>query len=153
MKGYGNFNSGDFYGGSKFKVSPEVDTTSVATTEAITVASGMLVLRSGIWVTAQIKGDAPDIDIGYGSEADMFFDALASAATNKVIWAPGGKGWLAITATTGPCSAYLNQQGINDECHGKYFNHPDTIDVDVNTAASRGSLRVIAEMLDITEMD
>ncbi len=151
MKGYGNFNSGEFYGGSKFKVSPEVLMTAVATTGIMAVASGELALRVGVWVTAAIIGDAPDIDIGYGDETDIFFDGLATAATNKVIWAPGGQAFAGVAGTT----SYGDIVGLDDadECDGRYFIHPDTIDVDVNTAASRGSIRIIAEMLDITEMD
>lgn len=141
MKGYGNFNSGDFYGGSQFKISPEVSMTAVATVPAITVASGALVNRVGVWVTAAIISDAADIDIGYGDAAAIFFDGLGSLATNKVVWAPHGRGVIA------------THQSPLVEVEGLYFVHPDTIDVDVNTAASRGSIRVIAEMLDITEID
>lgn len=139
MRGYGNFNSGDFYGGSKFRVSPEVLVDTVATVQALPVASGMLVSRVGVWVTARIYGAGPDIDIGCDDDAALFFDGLGTLATNKVVWAPLGRG--------------VPQVATWVESGGKYFIHPDTIDVDVNATCTRGSIRVIAEMLDITEMD
>lgn len=143
MRKYGNFSSGEFYGGSKFKISPEkAVTSSAAVIEAMTVASGELVLRAGLQVTARIYGRAPDIDLGYGSGADIFMDGLGTLGTQRVIWAPHGRGVIA-----------SNQTPLV-EVEGLYFTGNDTIDITVNsTAITRGSVRVIAEMLDVTELD
>ena len=143
MKGYGNFNAGEFYGGSQIRMSPEkAVTSSAAVIEALTIASGELVLRAGLQVTARIYGRAPDIDLGYGSGADIFMDGLGTLATQRVIWAPHGRGVIA-----------TNQTPLV-EVEGLYFTGNDTIDITMNSSAiTRGSVRVIAEVIDITEMD
>lgn len=151
-KGYTNESSGYFYGGSRFLMSAEQNLASPTKTGAasipvIPIASGGLVSRVGMYITARPYGAGPDWDVGVGKGGDAaaFFDGLGTIATQRVVWAPNGRGCTPVTGT------YLG--AIGPEVQGYLFNHPGYILMTINATCTRGSGRVVAEVIDISDID
>ena len=108
-------------------VSKEQDLTDTAGVyPVISIPAGTYVLGVQILVTSAITAGSMDIDIGDGDDADRFIDGWAAAtgalALGSVINCPG--------AGSGVTS-------------GRYYAAADTIDIDINTVASAGKVKLL----------
>ena len=108
-------------------VSKELDLTSTAGVyPVIHIPAGTYVLGVQILVTSAITAGSMDIDIGDGDDPDRFIDGWAAAtgalALGSVINCPG--------AAAGVTS-------------GRYYAAADTIDIDINTVAGAGKVKLL----------
>lgn len=116
-------------GNAKWRLSNELDLTSTAGVYPVcTVPAGSYVLGVKILVTSAITAGSMDIDVGDGDNADMFIDGwdgtAGSVAVNTIIDASGS----------------ALEAGV---ASGKYYAASDTIDVDINTVASAGKIKLL----------
>ena len=116
-------------GTAKWYQSKELDLTSTAGVYSVfTVPAGSYVLGVKILVTAAITAGSADIDVGDGDNADGFIDGWACAAGGAA--AGDIVDGVASTATAGIST-------------GKYYAASDTIDVDSNTVAGAGKIKLL----------
>mgnify|MGYP003128992316 FL=1 len=116
-------------GNAKWRLSNELDLTSTAAVYPVcTVPAGSYVLGVKILVTSAITAGSMDIDVGDGDNADMFIDGwdgtAGSVAVNTIIDASGS----------------ALEAGV---ASGKYYAASDTIDVDINTVAGAGKIKLL----------
>jgi hypothetical protein len=119
-------------GDAKWYQSSELDLTSTAGVYSVfNVPAGAYVLGVKILVTSAITAGSADIDVGDGDNPDGFIDGWACAAGGAALGdiVDG----VASTATAGISS-------------GKYYAAADTIDVDINTVASAGKIKLLVLM-------
>ena len=114
----------------RIAISNELDLTSTAGVyPVIHIPKGTYVTKVQILVTAAITAGSMDIDIGDGDDADRFADAWAAAT-----------GALALGSIIDcPCGG-VDGRGVTS---GRYYVAADTIDIDINTVASAGSVRLL----------
>ena len=114
----------------RIAVSKELDLTATAAVyPVIHIPAGTYVTGVQILVTAAITVGSMDIDIGDGDAADRF-DAAWVAAT----------GALALGSIIDcPCGG-VDGRGVTS---GRYYASADTIDVDINTVASAGKIKLL----------
>ena len=104
-------------------------TSSAATYPVIKIPAGTYVLGIQILVTSAITAGSMDIDIGDGDDADRYADAWAAAT-----------GALALGSIIDcPCGG-VDGRGVTS---GRYYAAADTIDIDINTVASAGKVRLL----------
>ena len=116
-------------GTAKWYQSKELDLTSTAGVYSVfTVPAGSYVLGVKILVTAAITAGSADIDVGDGDNPDGFIDGWACAAGGAALGSIVAG--LATTATAGIST-------------GKYYAASDTIDVDINTVAGAGKIKLL----------
>ena len=111
----------------KIAISSQLDLTATAAVyPVLNVPAGTYVHSVQILVTAVITAGSMDIDIGDGDDADRFYDGWAAAtgalALGSIVDCPG--------AGAGVTS-------------GRYYVAADTIDIDINTVASAGKVRLL----------
>jgi len=111
----------------KLAISTQLDlTSSTGVYTVLDVPAGTYVHKVQILVTAAITAGSMDIDVGDGDDADRFIDGWAAAtgalALGSIIDCPG--------AAAGVTS-------------GRYYASADTIDIDINTVASAGKVRLL----------
>ena len=111
-------------------ISKEQDLTDTAAVyPVIKIPAGTYVLGVQILVTSVITAGSMDIDIGDGDDGDRFADAWAAAT-----------GALAVGSVIDcPCGG-VDGRGVQA---GRYYAASDTIDVDINTVASAGKIRLL----------
>ena len=111
-------------------VSKELDLTDTAAVyPVISIPAGTYVLGVQILVTSAITAGSMDIDIGDGDDADRFADAWAAAT-----------GALAVGSVIEcPCGG-VDGRGVTS---GRYYVAADTIDVDINTVAGAGKIKLL----------
>ena len=112
----------------KMAISAQLDLTSTAAVyPVLDVPAGTYVHKVQILVTAVITAGSMDIDIGDGDDADRFYDGWAAAtgalALGSIIDCPGAGA------------------GVQS---GRYYVAADTIDIDINTVAGAGKVRLLA---------
>ena len=111
----------------KVAISAQLDLTSTAGVyPVLDVPAGTYVHSVQILVTAAITAGSMDIDVGDGDDADRFYDGWAAAtgalALGSIIDCPG---------------AGAGVQG------GRYYVAADSIDIDINTVAGAGKVRLL----------
>ena len=121
---------------SGIAISAEQDLTDTAGVyPAISVPAGTYVTKVQILVTSAITAGSMDIDIGDGDDADRFIDGWAAAtgalAVGSIIDTPG--------AGAGVTS-------------GRYYAATDTIDIDINTVAGAGKIRLLVHCTNLTDL-
>ena len=121
-------------GDAHWYLSKELDLTSTAGVYPVfNVPAGAYVLGVKILVTAVITAGSMDVDVGDGDDADMFIDgwdgSAGSIAVNTIIDASGS----------------ALEAGV---ASGKYYGSADTIDIDINTVASAGKVKLLVLMAD-----
>ena len=117
---------------AKWYQSSELDLTSTAGVyQVFSVPAGAYVLGVKILVTSAITAGSADIDVGDGDNADGFIDGWACAAGGAALGSIVDG--VASTATAGIST-------------GKYYAAADTIDVDINTVASAGKIKLLVLM-------
>jgi hypothetical protein len=111
-------------------VSKEQDLTDTAGVyPVISIPAGTYVLGVQILVTSAITAGSMDIDIGDGDDADRYADAWAAAT-----------GALAVGSVIDcPCGG-VDGRGVTS---GRYYAAADTIDIDINTVASAGKVKLL----------
>ena len=111
-------------------VSKELDLTSTAGVyPVINIPAGTYVLGVQILVTSAITAGSMDIDVGDGDDADRYADAWAAAT-----------GALALGSVIDcPCGG-VDGRGVTS---GRYYATADTIDVDINTVAGAGKIKLL----------
>ena len=111
-------------------VSKELDLTDTAAVyPVISIPAGTYVLGVQILVTSAITAGSMDIDIGDGDDADRYADAWAAAT-----------GALALGSIIDcPCGG-VDGRGVTG---GRYYVAADTIDVDINTVAGAGKIKLL----------
>ena len=112
----------------KIAISAQLDLTSTAAVyPVLEVPAGTYVHSVQILVTAAITAGSMDIDIGDGDDADRFYDGWTAAtgalALGSIIDCPGAGA------------------GVQS---GRYYVAADTIDIDINTVATAGKVRLLA---------
>ena len=121
-------------GDAHWYLSKELDLTSTAGVYPVfNVPAGGYVLGVKILVTSVITAGSADIDVGDGDNADRYIDGWAcgagTVAANNIV--DGGS-----TAVT------------NGTSNGRYYGSADTIDVDINTVAGAGKIKLLVLMAD-----
>ena len=123
-------------GDALWYLSKELDLTSTAAVYPVfNVPAGAYVLEVKVLVTSAITAGSMDIDIGDGDDADCFvngWDGTAGSITVNSIHSFG-------------ISSGATEVGIFT---GKYYSSADTIDVDINTVASAGEIKLLVLMAD-----
>jgi hypothetical protein len=119
---------------AKWYASSELDLTSTAAVYPVfDVPAGAYVLDVKVLVTSAITAGSMDIDVGDGDDADCFvngWDGTAGSITVASIHSFG-------------ISSSATEVGIFT---GKYYASADTIDVDINTVASAGKIKLLVNM-------
>tara|TARA_R100000458_G_C8010101_1_gene74533 strand:- start:12 stop:449 length:438 start_codon:yes stop_codon:yes gene_type:complete len=114
---------------AKWYQSSELDLTSTAGVYPVfSVPAGSYVLGVKILVTSAITAGSADIDVGDGDNPDGFIDGWACAAG-------GAAAGSIVDGVASSCTA-----GISS---GKYYSATDTIDVDINTVATAGKIKLL----------
>ena len=121
-------------GDAHWYLSKELDLTSTAGVYPVfNVPAGAYVLGVKILVSAAITAGSMDVDVGDGADPDMFIDGwdgtAGSVALNTIIDASGS----------------ALEAGV---ASGKYYSTADTIDIDINTVASAGKVKLLVLMAD-----
>jgi len=123
-------------GDALWYLSKALDLTSTAAVYPVfNVPAGAYVLEVKVLVTSAITAGSMDIDIGDGDDADCFvngWDGTAGSITVNSIHSFG-------------ISSSATEVGIFT---GKYYSSADTIDVDINTVASAGEIKLLVLMAD-----
>jgi len=119
---------------AKWYQSSELDLTSTAGVYPVfTVPAGAYVLGVKILVTSAITAGSADIDVGDGDDPDMFIDgwdcSTGSILAGSIVMFGGASG--------------ASEAGVSS---GKYYSAVDTIDVDINTVASAGKIKLLVQL-------
>tara|TARA_R100000458_G_C8067664_1_gene107839 strand:- start:45 stop:482 length:438 start_codon:yes stop_codon:yes gene_type:complete len=114
---------------AKWYQSDELDLTSTAGVYSVfSVPAGAYVLGVKVLVTSAITAGSMDIDVGDGDDPDMFIDGwdgtAGSVAVNTIIDVSGS----------------ALEAGV---ATGRYYSSADTIDVDINTVATAGKIKLL----------
>ena len=116
----------------KWYQSSELDLTSTAGVyQVFNVPAGAYVLGIKILITSAITAGSMDVDIGHGGNADMFVDG----------W-DGTAGSVAVDTIIDVSGSAL-EPGV---ATGRYFSSADTIDIDINTIAGAGKVKLLILM-------
>jgi hypothetical protein len=121
-------------GDAKWYQSSELDLTSTAGVYSVfNVPAGAYVLGIKVLVTSVITAGSADIDVGDGDDPDMFIDgwdcSTGSVLAGSIVLFGGASG--------------ASEAGVSS---GKYYAAADTIDVDINTVASAGKIKLLINM-------
>jgi len=119
---------------AKWYSSSELDLTSTAGVyEVFQVPAGAYVLDIRVLVTSVITAGSADIDVGDGDDPDMFIDgwdcSTGSVLAGTIVLFGGASG--------------ASEAGVSS---GKYYSASDTIDVDINTVATAGKIKLLINM-------
>ena len=129
---------GDTQQSALWYLSKEVVVSSTGTTKALGFESGTYIMDVRILVTSAITAGSMDVDVGIGSNVDVFIDGWDGTA---------GSNALGTINAFGRGSA-ATETGVKV---GKFFTTADTIDVLVNTAATvtdpTGKIRLLVLMV------
>ena len=121
-------------GDAKWYLSDELDLTSTAGVYPVfDVPAGAYVLDVKVLVTSAITAGSMDIDVGDGDDADCFidgWDGTAGSVTANSIHSFG-------------ISSSATEVGIFT---GKYYASADTIDIDINTVAGAGRVKLLINL-------
>ena len=121
-------------GDAKWYLSDELDLTSTAGVYPVfDVPAGAYVLDIKVLVTSAITAGSMDIDIGDGDNADCFvdgWDGTAGSVTANSIHSFG-------------ISSSATEVGVFT---GRYYAAADTIDIDINTVASAGRVKLLINL-------
>ena len=121
-------------GTAKWYASTELDLTSSAGVYPVfAVPAGSYVLDIRVLVTSAITAGSMDIDVGDGDDPDRFIDGWDGTAGSIDVNTIHSFG-----QATGATEA-----GIDS---GAYYASADTIDVDINTVASAGKIRLLISL-------
>ena len=123
-------------GDALWYLSKELDLTSTAAVYPVfNVPAGAYVLEVKVLVTTVIVAGSMDIDIGDGDDADCYvdgWDGTAGSITGNSIHSFG-------------ISSSATEVGVFT---GKYYSSADTIDIDINTVATSGAVKLLVLMAD-----
>lgn len=115
-------------------ISDEISLTSAVRTKAITVSGGSFLMDTRILVTTTIVPGSMDVDVGIGTNTDVFVDgwdgSTGSIAANTLNAFGRGSG--------------ATETGVKV---GLFFQETDTVDVKVNTVATSGKIKLMALIL------
>tara|TARA_R100000353_G_C6509232_1_gene196201 strand:+ start:17 stop:460 length:444 start_codon:yes stop_codon:yes gene_type:complete len=115
----------------KWYQSSELDLTSTAGVYSVfNVPAGAYVLGIKVLVTSAITAGSMDIDVGDGDDSDCFIDGWDGTAGSVTVNSIHSFG----------ISSSATEAGIFT---GKYYSSADTIDVDINTVASAGKIKLL----------
>ena len=123
-------------GDAHWYLSKALDLTSTAGVYPVfNVPAGAYVLEVKVLVTSAITAGSMDVDIGDGDNADCYVDGWDGTAGS-------------ITANsihTFGISSGATEAGVFT---GRYYSSADTIDVDINTVATAGEIKLLVLMAD-----
>lgn len=122
---------------SIWAISDEFDISStMAQTSVYEIKKDTFVMGVSIWVTSAITAGSLDLDVGDGSDVDLFIENWDASGDSDVVnnILSFGRAIDAPTSEAGPTT-------------GKYYSSTDTIDLRVATGASAGKIRLIINML------
>ena len=123
-------------GDAHWYLSRELDLTSTAGVYGVfNVPAGAYVLEVKVLVTAAITAGSMDIDVGDGTDADRFIDGWDGTAGSVDV----------NTIHSFGISSSATEVGVDT---GAYYSSDDTIDVDINTVASAGKIKLLVLMAD-----
>ena len=128
---FGNVNESKSSYESNWVLSKEVDISSTGTTKSIFIKSGTYLMDVRIVNTEQITAGSMDVDVGIPTNTDVFIDGWDGSA--------GSHGGNTINAFGRGSSA--TETGVK---LGKYFDDDGTVNINVNTAATSGKVRLMA---------
>lgn len=107
-------------------ISAAIDVNAAAaTTVGVEVPAGAYVYRVALMATTAVV--AAEINVGDGNRDDRFIDGLTAAAANNLVTAPN--------IATGT-------NGTTGEVGGYYYESADTIDVNVKSTGSAGTVKL-----------
>ena len=116
-------------------LSDEVDISSTGTYKVLTIPDDTYVIDIRIFVTAAItKGASMDVDVGDGTNTDIYIDG----------W-DGSSGSISLNAILlhGQASS-VTESGVKT---GKYYEDTDTLDILVNDAADSGKIKLLVLLM------
>ena len=128
---FGNINESKSSYESKWVLSKEVDISSTGTTKAIFIKAGTYLMDVRIIITGQITAGSMDVDVGIGSNTDVFIDGWDGTAGSHAI----------DTINAFGRGSSATETGVK---LGKFFDDDDTADISVNTAATSGKVKLMA---------
>mgnify|MGYP003131597313 CR=1 FL=1 len=116
---------------AKWYQSAELDLTSTAGVYPVfNIPAGSYLLEVRVLVTSAITAGSADIDVGDGDDPDMFIDgwdcSAGSILAGSIVLFGGASG--------------ASEAGVSS---GKYYSAADTLDVDINTVASAGKIKLL----------
>lgn len=107
-------------------ISEEISIASTGVLDAVEVLPGAIVKRVGLWNNGDAISGA-DLDVGVTGCADKFLDGVTTIAANDIVW----------SGLAGAVGA--------DPVGGAYFASGAVIQLDVNTAVSDRTVKVLVE--------
>ena len=115
-------------------LSDEVDISSTGTYKVLTIPDNTYVIDIRIFVTAAITAGSMDIDVGDGTNTDIYIDG----------W-DGSSGSISLNAILlhGQASS-VTESGVKT---GKYYEDTDTLDILVNDAADSGKIKLLVLLM------
>ena len=118
-------------GTAKWYASSELDLTSTAAVYPVfAVPAGSYVLDIKVLVTSAITAGSMDVDVGDGDDPDRFIDGWDGTAASIDV----------NTIHSFGQSSSATEVGVDT---GAYYSSADTIDVDINTVASAGKIKLL----------
>ena len=116
---------------AKWYTSGELDLTSTAGVYPVfPIPAGAYVLEVKVLVTAAITAGSMDIDVGDGTDADRFIDGWDGTAGSVDV----------NTIHSFGISSSATEVGVDT---GAYYSSADTLDVDINTVAGAGKIKLL----------
>ena len=118
-------------------LSDEVDITATGgtgVTPCLSIPSNTYLMDIRILVTSTITAGSMDVDIGDGTNADIYIDGWDGSSGSVSLYA---------ILLHGQASS-VTESGVKT---GKYYADADTLDIDVNTVATNGKIRLLVYLL------
>ena len=119
---------------SSWYLSDEVDLTSLGVTKCLKIPPFTYLLDVRVLVTEVITAGSMDVDVGDGTNADIYIDG----------W-DGSSGSISLNAILlhGQASS-VTESGVKT---GKYYEDTDTLDILVNDAADSGKIKLLVLLM------
>ena len=116
-------------------ISDELDLTSATGVyKVFAIPAGTYLLDLRILVTSTINAGSMEVDVGDGNDADRYIDC----------WDGTGGTVESNTIHSFGISSDATEVGTDT---GRYYVNADTIDIDINTVATAGKIRLILNLL------